>query len=71
MQQASVSGFWAMGGFAAYVWPAFGFAALVMIVLAVVSRRQLALRQRLLDRLEATRPRRPRAGSKGDIGNDP
>lgn len=41
-------GFLAMGGYAAYVWPSYGLAAVVMLVLfAAASRRASAAAQRL------------------------
>jgi len=45
--------FFEMGGYAAYVWPAFGVGALVMIGLLVLSIRRLRLREAALKRLEA------------------
>lgn len=47
--------FWQMGGYAAYVWPAFGAAALILIALLVISVRTLRARERTLRRLESTR----------------
>jgi heme exporter protein D len=47
--------FWEMGGYAAYVWPAFGAAALILIALLVISVLTLRARQRALRELEATR----------------
>lgn len=35
----AMDAFLAMGGYAAYVWPAYGVAAVVMLALLVVSRR--------------------------------
>jgi len=37
----SINGFLSMGGYAAYVWPAYGLAAIVLIGLLVVSLRRL------------------------------
>ena len=45
--------FWEMGGYAAYVWPAFGAAIAVLIALLVVSALTLRARQRVLRALEA------------------
>jgi heme exporter protein D len=54
--------FLAMGGYAAYVWAAFGFAALVLLGLLVQSWRAARRRQAELDRLRhIARPRRPPA----------
>ena len=49
-----------MGGYAAYVWPAFGIAAAIMIALLVVSVRTLRARNSTLKGLEAGRGRRAR-----------
>jgi heme exporter protein D len=75
-----VSDFFAMGGYAAFVWPAFGFAALVMIGLLAQSwwaarRREAELAQlrRVVRPRPASRPRlRPmvRPGSAG-LASDP
>ncbi len=43
--------YFAMGGYAAYVWPAYGVAALVMIALAIVAVRDYWARQALLTTL--------------------
>ncbi len=58
-----MSDFFAMGGYAAFVWPAFGFAALVLIGLLAQSwwaarRREAELEQ--LRRVVRPRPARPR-----------
>jgi heme exporter protein D len=58
--------FLAMGGYAAYVWPAYAVAALVLIGLLVQSRSALRRNEALLRHLEAARPprrRRSRAGA--------
>jgi heme exporter protein D len=48
-----------MGGYAAYVWPAYGFAALVLIVLLVQSWRSARRRSAELEQLRhLTRPAR-------------
>ena len=49
-----------MGGYAAYVWPAYGLTALAMAALVVASVRGLRARERLLAGLESVRPGRPR-----------
>ena len=57
--------FFEMGGYAAYVWPAFGIAAAVMIALLVLSLQHLRSREAELRRLEAANGgRRPRGGAK-------
>lgn len=62
-----MSDFFAMGGYAAYVWPAYGLAALVMVGLLVATLKALRSAETTLKALEGTRParRRPRPGSKG------
>lgn len=48
--------FLAMGGHAAYIWPAFGLTAVVMIGLLVASLRALKRERATLVSLEAARP---------------
>jgi heme exporter protein D len=56
-----VSEFFAMGGYAAYVWPAYGVAALVLIMLLVHSWRSARRRAAELEQLRHLgRPTRPR-----------
>jgi heme exporter protein D len=43
--------FFAMGGYAAYVWPAYGFAALVLIALLVQSWRSARRREAELEQV--------------------
>jgi heme exporter protein D len=51
--------FFAMGGYAAYVWTAYGFAALVLIVLLVQSWRSARRRDAELERVrQLARPAR-------------
>ncbi len=50
--------FFAMGGYAAYVWPALLMTAGVMLALVVLSRRRLRENQRAVERLEAQLPDR-------------
>jgi len=52
---STVSEFLHMGGYAAFIWPAFGLAAAVMMGFAVQSRRALRADQRTLDLLQAAR----------------
>ena len=55
-----------MGGYGAFVWPAYGLAALVMAGFTVTPLRGLRGLQRTLRQLEATTPRRrPRRGTGG------
>ena len=63
-----------MGGHAAFVWPAFAVAALVMVALLVASLRAARANQAALVLLEATRPthrRARRAGGSGEGADDP
>jgi heme exporter protein D len=47
-----------MGGYAAYVWPAYGAAAVILVGLLVASLASLRRRQRELARLDGGRERR-------------
>ena len=58
--------FFEMGGYAAYVWPAFGAAAGVMVALLVLSVRTMRAREAALRTLEATARRRRTADGDGD-----
>jgi heme exporter protein D len=49
-----------MGGYAAYVWPSYAIAAIVMLGLLLGSLRSLRQSERTLAALEAERPRRRR-----------
>ena len=60
--------FFDMGGYAAYVWPAFGAAAVIMVGLLVLSIRTMRAREAALRALEAT-SRRQRA-AEGDDDRD-
>ena len=55
-----MNNFLAMGGYAAYVWPAYGVAAVVLIGLWIVSLRGLRARESEIEAVEAERPRRDR-----------
>ncbi len=44
--------FFEMGGYAGFVWPAFGLTAVVMVALVVSTLRQLAQNRRRLEMLE-------------------
>jgi heme exporter protein D len=50
----SIDHFLAMGGYAAFVWPAYAVAALVMLGLLVVSLRRLRRTQAALDATRGT-----------------
>ena len=52
--------FFDMGGYAAFVWPAFGLTFLVMAIMVVSTLRRLRANQRELARLEAAGARRTR-----------
>ena len=56
--------YFAMGGYAAYVWPALAVAAVVMIGQVVLTLRTLRRREAALAELEALRQRRRKAVSK-------
>lgn len=51
----SVSEFFAMGGYAGYIWPAYGLTALVLGGLLIASWRSLRHREKTLKGLEALR----------------
>lgn len=53
--------FFAMGGYAAYVWPAYAAAALVMIGILVATLKELRSREATLKALEGSRPPRRRS----------
>jgi heme exporter protein D len=46
----------AMGGYAAFVWPSYAFALVVLAGLALASRRQLTRTEARLRELEAAKP---------------
>jgi heme exporter protein D len=64
--------FFEMGGYAAYVWPAFGVGAVVLIALLGISLRSLKRRDAELRRLEAASGGggRGRGGAANDASND-
>jgi heme exporter protein D len=47
----SWSEFWAMGGYGLYVWGAYGFATLVLVLNVIVPLRRRAVVMRVLRRL--------------------
>ncbi|TXH31871.1 MAG: heme exporter protein CcmD [Rhodospirillaceae bacterium] len=49
-----VSTFLAMGGYAAYVWPAYGVAAIILIAFAIDSWRRVRVAAADLRRMEAS-----------------
>ena len=48
--------FFEMGGHAAFVWPAYGIAALMLVVLAALSWRRLRAAERALERVTESNP---------------
>jgi heme exporter protein D len=48
-----MSAYFAMGGYAAFVWPSYGVAALLLIVLFLLSARRLQAAERALDDKDA------------------
>jgi heme exporter protein D len=44
-----MSAYFAMGGYAAFVWPSYGVAALLLIVLFLLSARRLTAAERALE----------------------
>ena len=50
--------FFAMGGYAAYVWPSYGLTAVVMLGLLILSLRELKDNEATLKALETLRPNR-------------
>ena len=50
---AAAEGWMAMGGYAAYVWPAYGFAFFVMLWIAVSSHMKLKRARRELEKLDS------------------
>ena len=57
--------FFEMGGYAAYVWPAFGVAAVIMVALLALSIRTMRAREAALKALEATARRQRDAAEEG------
>ena len=62
-------GFWAMGGYAAFVWPAYAVTALALVGLLLGALRGLRQAERELATLEGSRARRraPSATATGDL----
>lgn len=53
-----MSEFFAMGGYATYVWPAYGVAVLILAALWISSVRELRAREAEIEAVETTKPRR-------------
>lgn len=58
--------FFAMGGYAAYIWPSYGLAAAVMLGLLFLSLRELKDNEATLKALETLRPGRRAKRAKKD-----
>ena len=64
----TIESFFSMGGYAAYIWPAYGIAVVVIAGLIVLSVRQLRANEREAAAMEADRPRR--RGKPGDTADE-
>ena len=53
-----MSEFFAMGGYAAFIWPAYGIATVVLCGLLAVSLKSMREREALVDSLRSQRGRR-------------
>ncbi len=62
----AISSFFAMGGHAGFVWPAYGVAVVVLGGLVWSSVRALRAREADLKAIEAVRPRRRRGSGSDD-----
>jgi heme exporter protein D len=65
------SAFLRMGGYAAYVWPAFAIVAVVMVAFVVTSLRSLRANQATLRALEEAGAVRPRRARRRDAAQSP
>lgn len=61
-----LSEFLAMGGHAAFIWPAWGIAVVALAWITLASFRTLAKNRREVAALEALRPNRPRRARSSD-----
>jgi heme exporter protein D len=67
---STADGYWAMGGYAAYVWPAYAVAVVALVLLLVTALRSLRQAERELARIEGARaPRRMRARADKPAGD--
>jgi heme exporter protein D len=57
----AIAKFFEMGGYAGFVWPAFGIALVVLAGFVITSLRTLRSREATLRALEAAAPESPRA----------
>lgn len=58
--------FIAMGGYGAFIWPAYGIAAIILAVLLIASLRQLRAAEKQVAALEAASPRRRPVSTGGE-----
>jgi heme exporter protein D len=58
-RMSTLSDYLHMGGYAFYVWGAYGLAAIILVGLLLASLRGLRIREAEITRLQAVRPRRP------------
>jgi heme exporter protein D len=71
-RMSTLSDYLHMGGYAFYVWGAYGLAAIILVGLLLVSWRGLRVREAEITRLQAGRPRRPsRSTSAGSPSRQP
>ena len=61
-----IASFFNMGGYAAFVWPALGLTAVILIAMAVTSTRQLKANEAALQMAEQSGGRRRRSGGDGE-----
>jgi heme exporter protein D len=59
----NITTFLNMGGYAAFVWPALGLTAAILIAMAITSTRQLRASEAALQMAEKAGGRRRRSGS--------
>ncbi len=62
----ALTAFFHMGGYGAYVWPAFAIAALVLGGLLYASLRTLGANEAVVDELQAARSNSPEEGESGE-----
>ena len=63
----NLSSFFEMGGYAAYVWPAYGLAAVVMVAVLAASLRSAKTAERDLEAAQRLRPNRQRRRDKAPV----
>ena len=61
----AITSFFNMGGHAAFIWPAMGLTAVILIAMAVTSTRQLRANEAALRTAEQAGGRRRRSGRDG------